>query len=496
MEWAKHLPILIMVLNLGTAFLIPVLYHFRQKAGAYLVIISSILSFGMSAFTLWYVNKFGIYRYLVGNWGKDLGIELAIDNLTVLILVLFEIITFLIILYTLAEIKLELESPKVGWYLTLIILLKVSLIGMVMSNDLFNIFVFVEVSLIASTALVAIKDSPKAIKASFKYLMLNAIGSACILIAIGMVYMITGYLNLDLAGEMLLQTVFQYPRVVLTALSFILIGFGLKAALFPMHIWLPDAHSTAPTPSSALLSGLVVKGYIVALIRILFTMFTMELLGRTPILFLLRVMSGMAIILGSVFALTQKDIKRLLAYSSIAQIGYIFLGISLATPAGLTGALLHIINHAFMKTTLFLAAGTIIFKTGKRSMDTLDGIGKEMPYSMVAFTVAALSMVGIPPLNGFFSKWFLAMGSLEAGRPIFVLVILLSSLLNGAYYLPVIIRAFFPQEETHQVAVPERIQVEKALLLPVLVLALGNLLTGLGIDKIMVFVENIVHSML
>ncbi|MCK4258304.1 MAG: hypothetical protein KAX49_04960 [Halanaerobiales bacterium] len=491
-----HLPILLVVFNLGTAFLVPLLYYFKPKNGPILVMISSFISLISSILILRYVRIYGSFTYLLGNWDKMVGIELTIDYLTVIMLVLIDLISFLIIWYTLAEIKLELKTPKVGWYLTLIILLKASLMGMVMSNDLFNIFVFVEVSLISSTAIIAIKGTPKALKASFKYLMLNVIASACILLAIGMTYMITGQLNLDLIHEKLMVTAFQYQRVFLTSLSLFTIGFGLKAALFPLHIWLPDAHSTAPTPSSALLSGLVVKGYIVVIIRIFYQMVSIELLEKTPMLTLLGWLSGAAIIIGSIFALTQIDIKRLLAYSSIVQVGYIFLGISLATPAALTGALLHIINHAFMKTTLFLSAGLIIFKTGKRSRDTLVGIGGETPYSMAAFTVASLAMVGIPPLNGFFSKWFLAMGSLEANKPIFVFVILLSSLLNGAYYLPVIIRAFFPLKEVHHTLEPERIKVDKLLILPVLLLALGNLITGLGIDKIMIYVENAVETLL
>lgn len=496
MEIFVHLPVLLVLFNLTTAFLIPLVYQFRQRYGSAIVVLHSAFSLVMTVLILGYVEEFGPYRYQLGNWSPSLGIELTMDHLAVLMLVLFEVITFLIVLYTLAEIRLELESPKVGWYLTLIFLIKASLMGMVMSNDLFNIFVFVEVSLLASVAIVAIKDTPQAIKASFKYLMLNAIASACILLAIGMTYMITGQLNLGLIHQRLAETALQYPRIFLTTISFFVIGFGLKAALFPLHIWLPDAHSTAPTPSSALLSGLVVKAYIVGLIRILYQMIGLGLIQRTPVLEMLKWMSAAAIILGSIFALTQKDIKRLLAYSTVAQVGFIFLGVSTATSAALTGAILHIINHAFMKATLFLAAGAIIFKTGKRSTDTLVGIGREMPYSMSSFTVAALAMVGIPPLNGFFSKWYLAMGSLKAGDPFSVGVIILSSLLSGAYYLPVIIRAFFPQEETHHADVPERIRPDKALLLPILCMAAGNLVTGLGIDRIMPVISHVVRTLL
>jgi len=286
--------------------------------------------------------------------------------------------------------------------------------------------------------------------ASLKYLMLGTIGSVSILLGIAFLYMVTGTLNMTLNYD-LIQAAWQvYPRNILVALGFILTGFGIKAAVFPLHTWLPDAHSTAPTPSSALLSGLVVKIYLFGAIKMLFRVIGMEIITQVNIPLFMTYFAMVGMIMGSVFAIGQKDIKRILAYSSVAQIGYIVLGIGLATQSGLSVALFHVVTHALMKSALFLSAGAVIYQTGRRDVRELAGIGYQMPITMTVFTIGALGMIGIPGINGFMSKWYLSFAVLEAGRPLVLLVILLSSFLNAVYYLPIIISAFLREREDHK----------------------------------------------
>jgi multicomponent Na+:H+ antiporter subunit D len=286
-----------------------------------------------------------------------------------------------------------------------------------------------------------------ATEASFKYLLLATVGSGFVLTGITLIYLITGNLNIPFIAMEFSKVYSQYPYLIWTVLSFFLVGFGIKSALFPLHVWLPDAHSSAPTTSSAILSGLVVKAYIITLIKIYFLIFGFELLNDILIRHMILIMATMAILGGSMFAFVQLNLKRRLAYSSVAQIGYIFLGIGLGSPIGLAAGIVHIFNHALMKACLFLAAGAIYRQTGEKNVNHLQGIGFQMPITMGAFTVAAFSMVGLPLFNGFISKWYLAKGSIEAGMPMFVGLIILSGLLNASYFLPIVWQAFFVVDE-------------------------------------------------
>ncbi|MBT9165343.1 MAG: Na(+)/H(+) antiporter subunit D [candidate division WS2 bacterium] len=315
--------------------------------------------------------------------------------------------------------------------------------GMAITNDLFNMYVFIEVVGISACAMIIAKGGREATDATLKYLLLATIGSGFILMGIALLYMVTGNLNIDYVAREINRVYPQIPAPRLDSAQLFLVGFGIKAALFPFHVWLPDAHSSAPTPSSAILSSLVVKVYIIALLKFYFLIFGFELLDQLLIRHLILMMGSGAILVGSMFAFAQLNLKRRLAYSSVAQIGYIFLGIGLGSPIGLAAGILHVFNHAVMKACLFLAAGAIYRQTGEKNVNRLQGIGYSMPLTMGAFSIAALSMVGLPLLSGFISKWYLALGSIEAGLPMFVGLISLSGLLNGSYFLPIIWQVFF-----------------------------------------------------
>jgi multicomponent Na+:H+ antiporter subunit D len=249
----------------------------------------------------------------------------------------------------------------------------------------------------------------------------------------------------------------------------------LKSALFPLHMWLPDAHSSALSPASAVLSGMAVKAGIIALFRLFASVLSASPAVVRAMPAFLGVLAVGGMIFGALFAMTQTDLKRMLAYSTVVQIGYIYLAFSVLNPVALTGAILHIVNHALLKGMLFLSAGLIIHRTGKRRIADLHGIARQMPLTMIAFTVGAMGMVGIPLTNGFVSKWHMVLGSMEAGHPLAAAVILLSSLFSALYYFPLVIAGWFGSPPAAEEASPEG---PPSMLWPVLGLGTASLILG------------------
>ena len=325
--------------------------------------------------------------------------------------------------------------------------------------------------------------------------MLNTLASVSFLFGVALLYMVTGQLNMIEIANAIPQVWELYPTNLLLSLGLILTGLAIKAAVFPLHIWLPDAHSTAPTPSSALLSGLVVKVYIFTAMKLLFRVIGIDIITELSIPDVITYFALVGMIMGSIFAIGQKDIKRLLAYSSVAQIGYIFLGIGLGTQAGLQASLFHVTTHALMKSLLFLTAGSIIYKTGKRNIKDLSGIGYQMPITMGLFSIGALGMIGVPGINGFMSKWYIGLAVLEAGHPLYLGFILFSSFLNAMYYMPIIIAAFLMgnQEKPKNI---EKNELPKSMLIPMGLLGFLCILIGFFPQLIMDIVEIIVPTFL
>jgi len=472
---SDHLPALAIVAPLFFAYLMPLIDRWRRGWSTPAALGVLGFSFAASLFMAWQVMTFGPYSYQMGNWPPPWGIELYIDYLAAFTSLTMTGVGLIVLIYASKDLLHEIKPHLLGWYYTLYLLLIASMVGMALTNDIFNLFVFVEICAIAACGIISIKESKECLEAAFKYLVLSALGSGCLLLAIALLYMVTGHLNFDFIAQALPEAIRMYPNNILAALALLLVGLGVKAALLPLHVWLPDAHSSAPSPSSAVLSGLVIKIYAVALLRLLYQVFPDNLFETTPVMTILLWMSTLAIIIGSMFAIVQEDIKKMLAYSSVAQIGYVFLGFALMDFSALTGAILHVFNHALMKAMLFLAAGAFIYSTGVRRLTELKGIGQTMPLPAAAFTIGALAMVGIPLTNGFISKWYLVLGALDGGQPFFAAVILISSLLNGIYYLPIVLRSFF-HEPQGQVAAPK--PLPRLMQVPLALLGLGCLLFG------------------
>lgn len=383
------------------------------------------------------------------------------------------------------------------------------MMGLVLTGNLFSLYVFFELMAILSYVLIIHEESGEALRAGLKYLFMGIIGGLVLLAAIVSTYVIAGSVDITGAG---ISGLAENPWAIAVFWAYIF-GFGIKAGMFPVHVWLPDAHPIAPSPASALLSGIMIKAGAYGLIRTVFAVFGWESvldLGQAPILFALAVIT---MLFASSVAIAQTEIKRLLAYSSIAQIGYVVLGVSLLTPLGLEGAVLQIVNHAFMKGTLFLAAGAIILMTGVREIKDFGGVGWRMPVTMTCFTISALSMIGFPPLSGFVSKWALALGSVQAGTEglastavaaIGVGALLLSSLLNVVYYGPILTKAWFGStDEESELAAAETAHARKTvartdppwqMTVPMVLLTIGTVVLGVYPRPVQQLAELVVRT--
>jgi multicomponent Na+:H+ antiporter subunit D len=414
----------------------------------------------------------------------NLEISIRLDILSFSLAILASFVWLLCTVYSIDYMSKEHATSR---YYPVLIFTLGSCQGIFFAGDLFSLFIFFELMSLIAYILVIHEETEEALKAGYKYLVMTIIGGLALFFGIIIIFELGGTVSLGV-GSIIAES------SLLAFLAFIcfLIGFGMKAGMFPLHVWLPDAHPVAPSPASALLSGIMLKTGAYGLLRVIFNVFSPELLISSGWNTVLAVLAVITILLGSAVALTQTDIKRRLAYSSISQLGYVLIGLSVLNDNAVTGAVFHIFSHAFMKSTLFLAAGAVLWKTGIRNIVDYKGIGRQMPVTMGCFSIAALAMIGIPPLNGFLSKWTLALGCLDAHMPFYVLVLLISSLLNALYYLPILIPAFFEvpgnnNGDQHHNHHDLKIKIEEAspgMLSAIVILALCTIFFGLTPNNI------------
>ncbi|RMG18196.1 MAG: monovalent cation/H+ antiporter subunit D family protein [Deltaproteobacteria bacterium] len=446
----------------------------------------ALLAVGCSAvaalYTATLVVTVGVVTHTFGNWEPPWGIQFRVDHLGAAMVVLITVISFLVLLWG-HDGQPERLRRRNHFYYALYLLFTMGLSGFVLTGDLFNLYVFLEVIALTGYALIAVGD-PQAPFAAFRYMILGTLGASAYLVGLAYLYGMTGSLNfMDVAQRL---AAVDQPRTAFVALSLLVAGFGIKAALFPLHAWLPDAYSFSPPVTTAFMAAVGTKIGAYGIFRVLYTIYRIgDGAGHTlPVTTAMAWLSGAGIILGSIFAIAQTDLKRMLAYSSVSQIGYVLLGFSLANGPGITGGVLHMINHAVMKCALFLVAGVLASRLGHRDIRRFDGIGLELPFTMAVFGVASLSMVGLPPTAGFFSKWYLVVGAVEAGRWPFVVIILLSSLLNAIYFIRILERAFLrPRKDRTADAKhpPLRLRpLSASMQVPMGVMAVAILVLGLG----------------
>ncbi len=437
---ASHLPVLQVALPLIAA---PVCVLLRRPGltWAFTTLVSWAL-FAISILLLIRVMSEGVISYHLGGWAPPFGIEYRLDAVNSFVLLVITGIAAVVTPYARQSVAKEIAAPRHNLFYAIYLLALTGLLGITATGDAFNIYVFMEISSLASYVLIALGPSRRARAAAFQYLIMGTIGATFLLIGIGLLYMMTGTLNLaDLSVR-----IHEAPdmRPIYAAFAFVTIGVLIKLALFPLHIWQPNAYTFAPTAVSAFLAASATKVGAYVLLRFVFTLFGQEFsFERMPLMEILMPLSLVAILVGSGVAIFQTNLKRLFAYSSIGQIGYLALGISFASTSGLTGAIVHIFNHAMMKGGIFLALGCIMLRTGAVELDTLNGLGRRMPFTMAALMIGGLGLVGVPVTSGFVSKWYLVQAALEADLWPVALLILVGSLLALIYVGRVIEAAYF-----------------------------------------------------
>lgn len=368
--------------------------------------------------------------YKLGDWDIPLGISLMVDSFSAMMILLISCLAYLIMIYSIGFIK----EKKVKYYI-LFLFLVAGMMGMVMTADLFNLYVFFEITSIASYALAVFNKKDASIEAGFKYLIIGTVGGVFVLLGIILTYQMTGSLNL---AQIALKFS-SLPRMIrYTIFSFYLIGFGTKAALVPLHTWMPDVYSYSLASFSALSSALIIKVSLYSLIRISYTLFGVEFITSEKVNFILIFLGVITFLVAHLLAYQQKSLRRLLGYSSIAQMGYLLLAFSLGTEKGIISANYHLLNHAVIKSTLFLGAGIFTLNTGSYGLEGLKGLGKRLPYISLVFSCACFAIIGLPPFNGFISKWLLVEALLEKDHLVVSFLILVGTVLSLLYYLRVI----------------------------------------------------------
>ncbi len=376
------------------------------------------------------------FVYKVGGWLPPWGILLVSDGLSSLMLLVVNVISLLVIVYSTKYMTTYTAKEK---YYSLFLLMVAGMNGVIITGDMFNLYVFLEIASIASYALVGFGCEKEELEASFKYLILGGVASTAVLFGIAFLYSMTGTLNMpDLAQQ--IETV-GMNRALAFVIALFIMGFGLKASTVPFHAWLPDAHPSAPAPISAMLSGVLIKALgVYTIMRIMFNVIGQNMLVSSILMFL----GALSMLVAGLLAVGQSDFKRMLAYSSISQIGYVLIGLGLAikpgievtvAALGLIGSLYHLINHAVFKSLLFLCSGAVEYRTGTRDLGKLGGLIRKMPVTGVTCSIGSLSIAGIPPFNGFWSKLIIILALLKGGYFIYGAIAVLVGFITLVYFV-------------------------------------------------------------
>lgn len=422
-------------------------------------ILTTLILFGLSLTAVQLIRSDSTLVYHLGGWRLPIGIAMVLDGLTAFMLVTVNMAALAVAVY--ARDYMERYTSKEKFY-TLFLLMLVGMNGVIVAGDLFNLFVFLEIAAVASYALVAFGTERHELEAAFKYAVMGTVGSLFILLGIVFSYGLTSTLNMADMSLMLADQTDQ--KLILMVSVLFLMGFGLKAALVPFHAWLPDAHPSAPAPISAMLSGVLIKTLgVYALCRTFY-----NVIGFSPTLSSILMFAGtLSMVIGVLLAIGQRDLKRLLAYSSISQIGYVVLGIGLGTPLGILGGMFHLFNHSVFKSLLFLNSGAVEYATGTRDLMAMGGLRKRMPVTSATGFIALLSIAGIPPFSGFWSKLVIIIAAVQAEHVGYALWAVIVSVLTLALFVRIMKHAFFgepPQSWERVKEVPGAMQVSMVAL--------------------------------
>jgi multicomponent Na+:H+ antiporter subunit D len=469
---AFHLPALQVVIPLLAA---PLCFLIRKEGLVRVfTMLVSFTCFGISTILLGQVLDGQALIYEFGGWARPYGIEYRVDILNALVLVVVSAMAAVIFSAGPGQARREIPEGREYLFYAAALLCLTGLLGVTITGDVFNVFVFLEISSLSSYILIALGRSRRALMAAFSYLIMGTIGATFLLIGIGLMYQMTGTLNMvDMAER--LEGVNQ-TRTIHVALAFVVVGISTKLAVFPLYQWLPNAYGFAPPVVSAFLASTATKVAYYLLIR-----FCLGIFGLTLVFEIVRIdllllpLSIAAMFVGSIAAIYQTDFKRLLAYSSIAQIGYMTLGLSLATEAGVSAGLIHVFNHALMKGALFLVAACVTWRMGGTEIDVMKGLGQRMPITMAALVVAGLALVGVPGTVGFVSKWALVSAAIEKDALVVAFLIMASSVLALVYIWKIIEIVYFASPETEI----EKKEAPLRLLIPTWILAGASIYFGI-----------------
>jgi multicomponent Na+:H+ antiporter subunit D len=466
-----HLPVLVVLAPLLGS---PVVALMRGATWPWLLsTLISWFSLVCSLLLLMQVQQHGLVIYTMGGWEAPWGIEYRIDFANALLLVLITGLASVVLPYARLSVEQEIGSERAPMFYAALLLLTLGLCGITATGDAFNIFVFLEISSLATYTLIAMGRDRRALTASFSYLVMGTIGATFYLIGIGFLYVMTGTLNLaDLAERL---PAINESSTVRTAFAFIVTGICLKLALFPLHLWLPNAYTYSPSAVTALLGATATKVAVYVLVRFVFTVFGVDFsFGMEPLAEVLVPLAVLGLLSASTVSITQPNIKRMLAYSSVAQIGYIVLGLAMGTAMGLTASLLHVFNHGLMKGALFMVLGAVAYRMGGTELSDMKGLAKTMPLTFWAFVFGGLSLIGVPLTVGFVSKWHLILAAIELGWWPIVVVVLAGSMLAVVYVGRVVEAGFFgePSDTTKR-------EAPAGLLIPIWVLIFANIYFGI-----------------
>lgn len=429
---------------------------------------------------------------------RKLPLQFGFDAIGRIFAVMISVVMLLAGCFSFAYMKHEhREKRYYGCYLIVYGMLN----GLCFADNLVTFYLFFELMTITSMPLVLHTQTKEAILAGLKYLFYSFAGAYMVLF--GLFYLNRFCLSNTLtfgAGGILDMSLVEGNETLLLVTAFLMIlGFSVKAGMFPLHAWLTKAHPIAPAPVSAVLSGIVVKAGVLGIIRVVYYLFGTRFLAGTWVQYTWMILSLITILMGSMMAYLEKGLKKRLAYSTVSQVSYILFGLALMQQTAFTGAILHTVFHAFMKTALFLAAGAMIYQTGRKNVSEFGGIGKEMPIVMWCYTIASLGLIGIPPASGFISKWYLALGSLYFGVRAYayigVIVLLVSALLTAGYLLPITIKGFFVGDDYDYQARKKKEPV-KLMTVPLIILAAMTLLLGMFPNGLISYIGEIAAAIM
>ncbi len=441
---AEHAPVLIVMAPVFGAVLILLCARFGSGAawGLSLVATGSSLSAALVTFSNVLASSDGVVRYYLGGWSPPMGIEYRVDAINGLVAIAISLLGVLSVVYAHRWATIETPNKQPQFY-ALLLLLVAGLSGVTLTNDAFNLYVLVEICSLTSYGLIAM-GSRRAVHASFNYVIIGTIGASFYLLGVGYLYIKTGTLNMEeIRGIIATDEKVAGSVSIEVAFVLMMLGVWIKMALFPLHVWLPNAYTHSPTGVSAFMAPMVTKVMVYVMIRVMLGVFGSDYIFGSAWSQVPMLLAVIAIVAGSIFALSRRDIRKMLCYLIVAEVGYMVGGAWTATQAGMAGAVYHILSDAAMTLCLFLAAGIIIHRTDDHSIRAFSGLFKKMPLTMIAFTVGALSMIGIPPTCGFFSKFFLIQGGIEGGHWPFVGALLFSSLVNAILFFRLFEFAFF-----------------------------------------------------